>query len=139
MTNAEILGGRLLPMQDLSLYRLVEETCWRWATYSRYPLKRVEPLRNHSDTGSYGWYNRVSKSVNIGVRFSFQGRWRAYPHTAHNIIDSIAHELGHFQFFNHGKKHQRITYEIRQDILDEGMLVEFEKRRQWLPSEERYA
>lgn len=138
MTNAEILGGRLLPLQDLPLYRLVEETCWRWAAYSRYPLKRVEPIRNHSDPKSFGWYNRVSKSVNIGIRFSFQSRWRANPHTAYNILDSVAHELAHFQFFNHGKKHTALIEEIRQDILDEGLLAEFNKLRNWLPPEERF-
>lgn len=138
MINDEILGSRLLPTQDLPLYRLSEEVCWRWAALSNYPLRRVEPIRNHCDKGTYGWYNRVSKSLNIGIRFSTRGCWKAWPHTAYNILDSIAHELAHFQHFNHGKKHKGLSKEILQDILDDGMLVEFQKLRKWLPLIERY-
>lgn len=139
MTNAEILGGRLLPVQDLPLYRFAEECCWRWAALSQYSLRRVEPLRDHANHKTFGWMFKSSKTVNIGIRFSFRGRWLANPLTAYNIIDTIAHELAHFQQFNEGPKHARHTHDIRNNILDEGFLVEFEKLRRWLEPQERYA
>lgn len=114
---------------DALLWAVVELAAWKWACLRRLPLRSVEPLPAHGHSDCFGWCDKDTKRIAVALRFSKGDFWHARCLPARRILETLAHELAHLKFHSHGKQHRRLTRDLFDDMLMEGVLADLESWR----------
>ncbi len=118
-----------LCIHDRDLFLVVEYIAWRWACLYDLPLVSVEPYPAHASSSAYGWNDVQFGRIAICVRRSNNGLWDKAPLSTEAILDTIAHELAHFEHKGEGKKHRKFTKALYDDMIEEGMFDRIREER----------
>lgn len=100
---------------DILLYKEVKDAAERIAQKYGLPLKRVEGL----PMPRAGMADRMGDCSHDGVirivfRCTVDGKWCDEPMSPKEVWDTVAHELSHLRFWDHGAAHTEFMHELMQ-------------------------
>lgn len=96
---------------DEGYFEVIKEMSFRLAAKFDLDLEKVE-YKKHPGRVVLGMCAPWTKHIKILIRTAKNGHWSAKRLPDHVIMKTVAHELAHLKFYDHGKEHDTLTDEI---------------------------
>ena len=111
---------------DWGLFHEVRMTLAHYAQEYNFPLRNVEPLPRKKTRDRHGDCSR-NRDIRICLREFRNGKWSKKREKAHQIVDTMAHELAHLRYWKHGQLWMVEHAALLMDMANDGVLDKIKK------------
>ena len=122
---------------DAPLWRSVERLAWAIADQEGLPLRAVEPKRRPLADGAMGLCycheRRIAIRIRCKDRVEDGGKWWKQPDSWDDIVWTVAHELAHLRYPDHGRDFKALESYLYEKAKDWLKFRDYlaERGRQW--------